>query len=236
MRADLDAALPEGLDDPDVLVVIGGDGFLLQTIQKHGLGKTYLGLNAGHLGFLLNDVTLWDHTAEQLRSRAWTVWGFPVLSGEVERLDGSIVPEVAVNDIYLERMTGQTARLRVTVDGRVAVEELVADGVLMSTALGSTGYNFSAGGPACHPTLAMMTVTPICAHHPRLPPFVLPKASSVAVDVHPSPFRPVRVSADGRQIEDVRRVVVRFSEQVVRLAYLQGHDFTSRMLSKILHP
>ena len=112
----------------------------------------------------------------------------------------------------------------------------VADGVLMSTALGSTGYNFSAGGPACHPTLAMMSVTPICAHHPRLPPFVLPKASVVAVDVHPSPYRPVRVSADGRQIEDVRRLVVRFADREVRLAYLDGHDFTGRMLRKILHP
>jgi NAD+ kinase len=236
MRDDLDRVLPEGFEDPEIIIVVGGDGFLLQTIQRFGLEKTYLGLNAGHLGFLLNDVTLWDHTAEQLRTRAWTTWGFPLLVGDVELLDGTHVPELAVNDIYLERMTGQTARLRVTVDGRVAVEELVADGILTSTALGSTGYNFSAGGPACHPTLAMMTVTPICAHHPRLPPFVLPKASVVEVDVHPSPYRPVRVSADGRQIENVCRLVVRFADREVRLAYLDGHDFTARMLRKILHP
>ncbi len=236
LRAEIDRALPEGLDDPEVVLVIGGDGFLLQTIRQFGLDKTYLGVNAGHLGFLLNDVADWPDLARQIRGNAWTTSRFPVLSADMLLQDGSRRTEFAVNDVYLERMTAQTARLRVTVDDRVAVDELVADGLLTSTALGSTGYNFSAGGPACHPTLAMMTVTPICAHHPRLPPFLLPKASVVTVDVHESPFRPVRASADGRQIENVRRVQVRFSHREVRLAYLEGHDFTNRMLKKILHP
>ena len=217
-------------------VVIGGDGFLLHTVAERGLDRTYVGLNAGRVGFLLNDVSDWGRTADALAEGTWTPWDFPVLEARCEDLEGRVHTARAVNDVYLERASGQTARLGVTVDGARVVETLVADGVVVSTALGSTAYNFSAGGPACHPTLRVLNVTPICPHLPRLPPFALPETSRIDLEVQAAERRPVRCVADGRQVARVRHLTIRVGEGTLTLAVLDGHDFTARMVGKILHP
>lgn len=224
-----------GLEDvDDVVVVLGGDGFLLKTASHLGYDRIYLGLNAGHLGFLLNDVDTWDHVAAKLRTRAWTVRSFPLLEAQIHTADGTVVVDQALNDVYLERMTGQTARLELWIDGTPAVERLVADGIIFSTALGSTAYAYSAGGPACHPALRLIGVTPICPHLPRMSPLVLPPESEARVIVHQTEHRPVRAVVDGRDIADVRSVQVRVAKGEVRLAHLAGHDFTARMIRKLL--
>ncbi len=232
----LAAHLPEGVPGEALVVVIGGDGFLLRTVADRGLAPIYLGLNAGHLGFLLNDVGDWAETAAQIARRAFHVHAFPLLRAEITTAAGAVVIDHAINDVYLERATSQTAQLKLTIDGQSVVERMVADGIVFSTALGSTAYSFSAGGPACHPTLRQLVVTSICAHRPRLPPFCLPADALAVVDVHVPDRRPVRAVADGRAVDDVVRVTLRFDGSEVRLAYLPGHDFTSRMVRKILHP
>lgn len=234
-RALLEAHL-EGEHLGETVVVIGGDGFLLHTINELGHDRTYLGLNAGRVGFLLNDVVDWKETADQLRSGAWKVTAFPLLEARCIDIDGNEIIERAVNDVYLERASGQTARLGLSVDGSRVVETLVADGVIVSTALGSTAYNFSAGGPACHPTLRILTVTPICPHLPRLSPFALPVGSRIDVTIQNHEHRPVRAVADGRNLAKVVRVSLGVAPAQLALAHLQGHDFTSRMVEKILHP
>ena len=218
--------LPDGL-----VVVVGGDGFLLRTIAD-------LGLNGGHLGFLLNDVDAVDDTlAEQLLQPTWSVRRFPLLEAQVERADGSTQRLRAINDVYLERSTGQAARMRLSIDGHEVVDGLVADGLIFATALGSTAYAFSAGGHPMHPALDALQVTPICPHLPRLTPFALPTDVRACVDVLHHAWRPVRAVADGRAIEDVVRVEVSFARgEGVRLAYLRGHDFTQQMLRKIVLP
>lgn len=233
IRAELDHRLPPGFD-AGVVLVIGGDGFLLQTASRLGWDHVYLGLNAGHLGFLLNDVESWEVVVDQLERRAFTARAFPLLEASIELEDGAITTERALNDVYLERMTGQTARLTLSFDGHRVVEKLVADGIIFSTALGSTAYAFSAGGPACHPTLDVITVTPICPHLPRLPPVALPVTARARVEVLHPEFRPVRAVADGRELNRVRAVEVFRSGTQVKLAYLEGHDFTSRMIRKLL--
>ena len=234
MREKLDQSLPEGHDDPAVMLVIGGDGFLLQTAATHGWDKVYLGLNAGQLGFLLNDVTDWSWTANAIRESRWTAHAFPLLEARIETEDGSIRTELALNDVYLERMTGQTARLALTIDGHRAVEKLVADGVIVSTALGSTAYAYSAGGLVCHPTLRVMTVTPICPHLPRLPPIALPEDASIHVEVRAGEHRPVRAVADGREINRVHTVRIGVSATQASLAFFTGNDFTARLIGKLL--
>jgi NAD+ kinase len=234
MREALDRRLPDGFSDPDIVVVLGGDGFLLQTVGAHGWGRTYLGLNAGHLGFLLNDVDDWDAIARRLAERDFTVRRFPLLEAEIEREDGSVVTDRALNDVYLERMTGQTARLRLSIDGHCAVEKLVADGVIFSTALGSTAYAYSAGGLVCHPTLRVITVTPICPHLPKLPPIALPESACAVVEVLHGEHRPVRAVADGREVNAVRRVTVRTSATEASLAYFPENDFTATLIRKLL--
>lgn len=233
----LAAALQKrGVEGDEIAIVIGGDGFMLQSIHEHGNNFIYLGLNAGHIGFLLNDVDDLDVVVDAIERRAWTTVGFPVLEGIVHRADGTITRARALNDLYLERASGQMARLALYIDGICAVESLSADGIVVSTALGSTAYNFSAGGPACHPSLRVLTVTAICPHRPRLPPFVLPQTSVARVEVIHPDRRPVRAVADGRDIDEVVALDIHVLPDEVQLAYLEGHDFTACMFRKILHP
>ena len=133
-------------------------------------------------------------------------------------------------------MSGQTARLQLIVDGELVVETLVSDGIVFSTALGSTAYTYSAGGPVCHPTLDVLAVTPICPHKPRLAPFALPATAKVDIVVQKGAYRPVRAVADGRDTNHVSSVHLALGSEKVQLAYFLDHNFTSLMVRKILHP
>jgi len=229
--------LPDGWASPEgIAVVIGGDGFLLRTIAEHGQGLAYLGLNAGHVGFLLNDGSDVARVADALVRGHYRAHAFPVLDAELVLASGEERSLWAVNDVYLERMTGQTARLTLTINDFVAVEELVADGLIFATALGSTAYTFSAGGLPCHPALRALQVTPICPHLPRLTPFALPPTARAEVDVVHHQWRPVRAVTDGRATDHVVRMQVRLSDRSVHLCYLDDHDFMRQMLTKVLRP
>lgn len=220
----------------DIALVIGGDGYFLDAIASRAFHGTFLGLNAGHVGFLLNDVKDWEDVSAKLAEKRWKTHRFPILEAKVTLDDGHEIQRRAVNDVYLERATGQMASLAVEIDGHLVVEALSADGLIFSTALGSTAYTFSAGGSACHPALQIMTVTPICPHRPRLDPFALPATSHVRVRVVSPERRPVRVVADGRNTPGVAEVEVFYGGEEVTLAFLEGHDFTRCMVSKILKP
>lgn len=235
--ATLRRALPDGWSPPEgVMLVFGGDGFLLHTVHQHGLGYRYLGMNAGHLGFLLNELHDVSQVAAALWEERWSVHTFPMLEARVSRVDGTTVTTRAINDVYLERMSGRAARLQLLIDDQPAVEQLVADGMIFATALGSTAYNYSAGGVPLHPTLRSMQVTAICPHVPRLTPFVVPPSARVDVRVAQHSWRPVRAVSDGRGIDDITSVSLSMSDQAVQLCYLEGHDFTKQMLRKIVHP
>lgn len=234
-RSELRQRLPEDFHR-DIVVVIGGDGFMLEAVGSRAFQGVFLGLNAGHVGFLLNDVSDWEATAALLEAGRWTVHEFPLLEARITLDDGTEVLRKAVNDVYLERATGQMASMALAIDGHLLVERLAADGVVFSTALGSTAYTFSAGGPACHPELDIMTVTPISPHRPRLDAFALPRSSHVRVRVLTPERRPVRAVADGRYTLGVADLEVFYGEETVQLAFLEGHDFTRCMVSKILQP
>jgi NAD+ kinase len=156
------------------------------------------------------------------------------LEAEIATVDGQTRRDIAVNDVYLERSTGQTARLRLTIDGHPVVESLVADGVILATALGSTAYSFSAGGAPAHPEVPILCVTPICPHLPKLSPFILPIDAVARAEVLVPDRRPVRAVADGRAVEAVAAVTVRRAAQPVRIAWFAGHDPTSTLVHKIV--
>jgi len=219
---------------PEVCVVVGGDGFMLRTIRERGPGHVYLGLNAGHLGFLLNDVVDAEAVARALSDAAWTTFSFPRLRLTAWRSDGSEVTALAVNDLYLERATGQTAHLEVRIDGNVVVGRLICDGLLASTALGSTAYSYSAGGVPCHPQVPALLVTPIAPHVPRLTPMMLPLDAVVELSALDTLRRPVRAVADGVDLGEVVRMRVENSQDNVQLAFLEGHNFTRTLVRKVL--
>jgi NAD+ kinase len=219
-----------------VSLVLGGDGFLLHTVAELGTGRTWLPLNAGTLGFLMNDVTDLDLVAQELLEGRWRVVPFPMVDAHVVRTDGTEVTVSAINDAYLERMTGQAARLLLRISGVTVVEQLVADGLIFATALGSTAYAYSAGGQPMHPLLEVLQITPICPHRPKLPSVALPADVVAEVEVVELDRRPVRLVVDGNAIDGVARVRVRLQRDAVRLAYLAHHDFTQQLLGKVVFP
>lgn len=230
IRPHLDeSALPDNL-----YLVFGGDGHLLAQMHQHGAGPIYFGLNAGYLGFLLNDVNDPRAMAAAIMEGRWKAWNFPRLEMLATCADGSEILDRAVNDIYVERMTGQTARLQVTIDGVLAVEKMVCDGLATATSLGSTAYSFSAGGVPCHPMVRGFHVTPICPHAPRLSPFMLPETSSVELEILQAERRPVRAVCDGVDHGEVVRLQVRQANDNIHLAYVEGHHFTRTMMRKVL--
>lgn len=229
-------AAMEGEPESPPTVVLGGDGFLLRTVASAGFEGTFLGLNTGHLGFLHNDVDDWVDAAAKLVRGDWFTHDFPLLHARIDLRDDGELDELAMNDVYLERATGQAARLAITVDDTLVVENLVADGVIVATALGSTAYSFSAGGGPSHPLNRLLKVTPICPHLPRLSPFDLRESATVRVEVVLEDRRPVRAVVDGRETEPVRSVTVGTADRTVQLAYFEGHDFTQHLLTKIVRP
>lgn len=236
------AALFEGLRahldleslDPSLCLVVGGDGWMLSVMYRLGSGYTYLGLNAGTLGFLLNEAHDPAVVAAELRAEAWQSHAFPRLQMLAVNTHGDEIESLAVNDLYLERSTGQTAHLRLTLDSVVVVERLVCDGLLVATALGSTAYSFSAGGIPCHPLVAATQVTPICPHLPRLSPMVLPLDTHIRVEAVSTDRRPVRAICDGVDRGPVVEMRIRRAKEDVKLAFLEGHHFTETLVKKIL--
>jgi NAD+ kinase len=241
---ELEAAFARlGLHDslaPDVCLVLGGDGTLLRAIHQHGAQYAYLGINCGYLGFLMNDLggdanEVARAVAHTLEAEGYVTHGFPRLQMRAITPDGDELEGIAVNDVYVERQSGQTCHLRVTVDGVEAVHRMVCDGIIAATPLGSTAYSFSAGGPAAHPLVRATQLTAICPHTPRLAPLVLPHTSPIHIEVLDSKHRPARCVIDGQPLGNVEQVDVRGADVSVRLCFLDGHDFTRTMFGKIIH-
>lgn len=228
-----DAPLPA-----DLHIVVGGDGWMLTSLRAHGPHGVFLGVNAGRVGFLLNDVDGEEQLAALagcIRQQAYAVHDFPLLEAEVQlRRDRGTSRTRAVNDVFVERTDGSMALLRLRVDGALVVDELSCDGIIVATALGSTAYSFSAGGVPSHPRAQALHITPICPHGPRLSPFVLPGDSVVEIEVLRGEHRPVRAFSDGMALGEVERATVRPARDRVRLAFLPDHDFTATMVRKIL--
>jgi NAD+ kinase len=235
-RTELLNRCPIQAEQQELTIVIGGDGFLLKAIFERDYKGTFLGLNAGHLGFLLNDVDDWEQVAADLDAGNWVAHDFPLLQADSILESGERHTSRAINDVYVQRTTGHAAHLGLSINGERVVEPLVADGIIFATALGSTAYTYSAGGPPSHPSLKTMSVTPICPHHPRLSPFALPLEATATVDVLHGDRRPVQCVSDGRAIELVQSVTVSNRGENVRIAYFRDHDFTQQMVRKILHP
>ena len=123
-------------EDPELIVVVGGDGTMLRAIRQYWRRRVpFFGINTGHLGFLLNDSPQADPHEQDL-----VLYHLPLLLVEVESLDGRRTGALAFNDAWVERATGQTAWLKLLVNDEERIEKLVADGVLIATAAGSTSY------------------------------------------------------------------------------------------------
>ncbi len=196
------------IDEAEVVVALGGDGFMLETLH-HILGRAspVYGMNCGSVGFLMNAFDEDDLPARL--SRAQSVGLFPLRMHAVTRT-GLVEEAVALNEVSLLRQLRQTAKIRISVDGRVRLEELSCDGVLLSTPAGSTAYNLSAHGPIVPLSANLLPLTPISAFRPRRwRGALLPTGSDVLFEVLEPEKRPVAAVADFTEVRDVISVAVR---------------------------
>jgi NAD+ kinase len=218
------------LAEAEVVVALGGDGFMLQTL--HGLeggGVPVYGMNRGTVGFLMNaygenDLRERLASAEHAVINPLRMWAAP-RGGDVEQA-------LAINEVSLLRMGPQAAKLRVSVDGKVRMEELVCDGALVATPAGSTAYNYSAHGPVLPIGAEVLALTAIAPFRPRRwRGALLPKTSRVRFEVIEPGKRPVRADADSRPVQDVAWVEVA-SEPAVRhhLLFDPGHGLDERLI------
>lgn len=195
---------------PQAVVVLGGDGFMLQTLHKYLKKKLpFYGMNCGTVGFLMNDYYA-DNLVERIQSARSAVL-YP-LHMFARRITGKVTQAIAFNEVSLFRESRQAAKIRVTVDHVVRLNELTCDGVLLATAAGSTAYNFSAGGPIIPFGANVIALTPLVPFRPRRwRGALLPHSATVNFDILEPKKRPVSAVADFTEIRDVTEVAI--SEQ-----------------------
>ena len=190
-----------------VIVALGGDGFMLETL--HGvLGRDVpvYGMNCGSVGFLMNNFAEEELPARLSRAQAALL--HPLRMHAV-RETGAVEEAIALNEVSLLRQLRQAAKIRITVDGRVRLPELICDGVLVSTPAGSTAYNLSAHGPIVPLSANLLPLTPISAFRPRRwRGALLPSTAEVLFEVLESGKRPVAAVADFTEVRDVVSVAV----------------------------
>lgn len=223
-------------DRADVIVALGGDGFMIETLHRFmKRGVPIYGMNRGTVGFLLN-----QYRAEGLPERiaaAETTTLHP-LRMVATSADGRTVNGLAINEVSLLRETRFAAHLKIAVDDRVRLEELVCDGVMIATPAGSTAYNLSAHGPILPLGSRLQALTPICAFRPRRwRGALLPESATVVIDIRDYSRRPVSATADYTEVRDVTRVEIsQDTSTKLSLLFDPEHNLEERIISEQFTP
>ena len=220
-------ALPE---TADVVVALGGDGLMLATLQRFmNSGKPIYGMHRGTVGFLMNEFSD-KHLVQRLAAAEVTV--IHPLVMRAHDAAGRVHRHRAINEVSLFRQTHQAARLRVMVDGKERLAELVADGVLLATPAGSTAYNLSVQGPIIPVGAPLLALTPISPFRPRRwRGALLPDRARVTVEVREPVKRPVAAVADHNEVRSVRSVEVGMDHSIaMHMLFDPGHSLDERIL------
>ena len=214
----------------DVIVALGGDGFMLQTLHgtQHLPAPVY-GMNRGTVGFLMNAWAPKGLTARLQRAEETVI---NPLRMRAETTSGTVQEALAINEVSLLREGPQAARLRISVDGKVRMDELVCDGALLATPAGSTAYNYSAHGPILPIGSQVLALTAMAAFRPRRwRGALLPASAQVRFDVLDPVKRPVMADADSRSVRDVVSVEVQSEPAIAhRLLFDPGHGLEERLI------
>jgi NAD+ kinase len=223
-------------EDADVIVALGGDGFMLRTLHdnKHHNAAIF-GMNRGSVGFLMN-----EFKAEGLLERldaAQRVDLHPLVMHAVTK-DGTVEESHAINEVALLRQIQQAAKIRVFVDGVPRIDELICDGIMVATPAGSTAYNLSAYGPIVPVGSGVLCLTPISAFRPRRwRGALLPRAAKVHFEVLEAEKRPVSACADDHEVRDVLSVDVWEDSSVsMSLLFDPEHNLEDRILREQFLP
>lgn len=221
--------------EADAVVVLGGDGFMLQTLHAmldSGQIIPAYGMNLGTVGFLMNRYRNGNGLVKRVaKARALKI---APLAMEAVTQDGSQHSMHAINEVSLLRETRQTAKIEVSVDDRVRIKELVCDGVLLATPAGSTAYNLSANGPILPLDSELLALTPISTFRPRRwGGAILPDRSAVKFRVLENEKRPVSAVADQKELRDIVEVSLRIHRDTeLTLLFDPGHALDERIVAE----
>ena len=192
--------------EADVIVALGGDGLMLQTLHDNiDEAKPIFGINKGSVGFLMNDYSD-DDLLERIESATLTKVYPLQMTVKTEQEE---ISAKAINEVSLLRQTYQAAKIKIKIDDKIRLEELICDGILLATPAGSTAYNLSAHGPILPITSNLLALTPISAFRPRRwKGALLPHDSIVEIEILEKNKRPVSAVADNLEIRDIESVKI----------------------------
>ena len=224
------------VDDADVIVALGGDGFVLHML--HSVIKNPVpiyGMNRGSVGFLMN---AYEEDGLPERLAAATAAELHPLCMQSWDTNGQKHEALAINEVSLIRQSRQAAKIAITVDGVERLDELICDGIMVSTPAGSTAYNLSAAGPIIPMGAGVLALTPISAFRPRRwRGALLPKRAAVEFHVKDAGFRSVSASADFHEVRNINRVTVSESRGIsLPLLFDPEHNLEERILKEQFQP
>ena len=223
-------------EEADVIVALGGDGFMLETLHRYLSRKAPIyGMNCGTIGFLMNEYGEDDLPARLAAAERTDVHPLRMQARDEH---GETTEALAINEVSLLRQRRQAAKIRISVDGKVRTEELICDGVLVSTAAGSSAYNLSAHGPIIPLGAEVLALTPICAFRPRRwRGALLPAQAKIRFEILDHVKRAVSAVADYTEVRDVVDVSVEEARDVtLGLLFDPGHSLEERILSEQFTP
>ena len=210
------------LELSDVIIAIGGDGMLLKALRNSiEKNKPVFGLNKGNVGFLMNELSF-DNLENRIQT-ARKVKMHPLFMS-AHKINGNIFTELAVNEVSILRQTHQAAHLKITVDKKERLNELVCDGILVSTPIGSTAYNLSARGPIIPLNANILALTPISSFRPRRwRGALLPQRVKIRIEVLNFDTRPVSATADNIEARDIKYIEIS-TDKTKKLTILHDSD------------
>ncbi len=219
-------------NDIDLIIVLGGDGFMLHCLHRFmHLNIPVYGMNCGTIGFLLNHFEN-NNLNERLEKAEETIT-YP-LEMVATLSDGKVISHLAVNEVSLFRKSNQAAKIQVTVDGAVRLEELVCDGILLSTPAGSSAYNCSVNGPILPMGSNILALTPISPFRPRRwSGAILPNTTTVQLTILDPERRPVNAVADFLEVDSVLSVIIKERRDLpMRLLFDKSHSLEERIIKE----
>jgi NAD+ kinase len=220
------------VDEAEVIVALGGDGFMLQTLHNtQDIPAPVYGMNRGTIGFLMNE---YRESGLLRRLEQAEEAKINPLYMHATCVDGTTHKALAINEVSLLRAGPQAAKLRISVDGRLRMQELVCDGALVATPAGSTAYNYSAHGPILPIGSDVLALTAMAAFRPRRwRGALLPKTAQVRFDVLEADKRPVMADADSRSVLNVASVEIGSEPSIThRILFDPGHGLEERLISE----
>ena len=220
------------IKEAEFIVALGGDGQMLQVLHQFiGSGIPIYGMNCGSIGFLMNELSF-DNLDKKLENSEMTE--INPLKMLVTDISGKEHTEIAINEVALTRTTYQASKLKISINNKVRLHELISDGLLISTPAGSTAYNLSADGPILPINARLMALTPTSPFRPRRWKGALLDINSIVeIDVIDPEYRKVNATADSHEIMDAKKIIISNDETLsLKIMFDPDHNLEERIITE----